>query len=276
MCGPLSEYLEEMFSLEGRTAVVTGGGGVLCSRMAEAMAQAGASVILWDVRQDALNEKLAQIRKTLGDDDQRANAVQVDLMNEDSIRAAIEKSVKFTGKVDILLNGAGGNRGKSTLQEVKAEDIEFVLKLNLLAGCILPAKHFSKYWIEKKIKGTIINIASMASFNPLSGVYAYSAAKAAVMNQTVAQAKELAPYGIRANAIAPGFLIGDQNRALLLNPDGSLTARGQAVINHTPAGRFGEPQELVGAILFLASEKAAGFVSGVTLPVDGGYLAFNI
>ncbi len=116
----------------------------------------------------------------------------------------------------------------------------------------------------------------MASFNPLSGVYAYSAAKAAVMNQTVAQAKELAPFGIRANAIAPGFLIADQNRALLLNPDGSLTPRGQAVIHHTPAGRFGEAHELVGAILFLASDKAAGFVSGITLPVDGAYLAFNI
>jgi NAD(P)-dependent dehydrogenase (short-subunit alcohol dehydrogenase family) len=264
-----------MFSLEGRTAVVTGGGGVLCSRMAEALAQAGASVILWDIRQDALDEKLAQIRRTIGDD-RRAHAVQVDLMNEDSIRSAIEKSVKFTGRVEILLNGAGGNRGRSTLQEVKTEDIEFVLKLNLLAGCILPVKHFSKYWIEEKIKGTIINIASMASFSPLSGVYAYSAAKAAVMNQTVAQAKELAPYGIRANAIAPGFLVAEQNRALLLNPDGSLTPRGQAVIHHTPAGRFGEPHELVGAILFLASEKAAGFVSGITLPIDGGYLAFNI
>jgi NAD(P)-dependent dehydrogenase (short-subunit alcohol dehydrogenase family) len=275
MCSPLTEYLESMFSLEGRTAVVTGGAGVLCSRMAEALARAGASVILWDIRQDALDEKVAQIRETLGEDP-RAHAVQVDLMSEDSIRAGIEKSVQFTGKVDLLVNGAGGNRGKSTLQEVKVEDIEFVLKLNLLAGCILPVKHFSKYWIEKKIKGTIINIASMASFNPLSGVYAYSAAKAAVMNQTVAQAKELAPYGIRANAIAPGFLIGDQNRALLLNPDGSLTARGQAVIHHTPAGRFGEPQELVGAVLFLASENAAGFISGVTLPIDGGYLAFNI
>jgi NAD(P)-dependent dehydrogenase (short-subunit alcohol dehydrogenase family) len=264
-----------MFSLEGKTAVVTGGGGVLCSRMAEAMAQAGANVILWDIRQDALDEKVAAIRQAIGDA-KRANSVQVDLMNEDSIKAAIDKSVKFHGRVDILVNGAGGNRGKSTLQEVKIEDIDFVLKLNLLAGCILPVKHLSKYWIEKKIKGVIINIASMASFNPLSGVYAYSAAKAAVMNQTMAQAKELAPHGIRANAIAPGFLVAEQNRALLLNPDGSLTPRGQAVINHTPFGRFGEPHELVGAVLFLASDKAAGFVSGITLPIDGGYLAWNI
>jgi len=275
MCSPVTDYLSEMFSLEGRTAVVTGGGGVLCSRMAAAMARAGANVILWDIRQDALDEKVAKIRQTLGDA-KRADSVQVDLMNEASIKAAIEKSAKLFGPVDILLNGAGGNRGKATLQEVKVEDIEFVLKLNLLAGCILPVKHFSKYWIEKKIKGIIINIASMSSFNPLSGVYAYSAAKAAVMNQTMAQAKELAPYGIRANAIAPGFLIADQNRALLLNPDGSLTARGQAVITHTPFGRFGEPDELLGAVLFLASDKAAGFVSGITLPVDGAYLAYNI
>jgi NAD(P)-dependent dehydrogenase (short-subunit alcohol dehydrogenase family) len=184
--------------------------------------------------------------------------------------------VKLYGKVDMLVNGAGGNRGKSTLQEVKAEDVEFVLKLNLLAGCILPVKHFSKYWIEKKIKGTVLNIASMSSYNPLSGVYAYSAAKAAVMNQTQAQAKELAPYGIRVNAIAPGFLVADQNRALLLNPDGSLTPRGQAVIAHTPYGRFGEAHELMGTVLFLMSDKAAGFVSGATVPVDGGYLAWNI
>lgn len=275
MCSPITQYLEKMFSLEGKTAVVTGGGGVLCSQMAEAMARAGANVILWDIRQEALDEKVAKIRTAIGDN-KRANSVQVNLMDEKSIQEAIEKSVKLYGKVDILVNGAGGNRGKATLQDVKAEDIEFVLKLNLLAGCILPVKHFSKYWIEKKIKATVINIASMSSFNPLSGVYAYSAAKAAVMNQTVAQAKELAPHGIRVNAIAPGFLIADQNRALLLNPDGSLTARGQAVINHTPYGRFGEAHELMGTVLFLVSDQAAGFVSGITVPVDGGYLAFNI
>ncbi len=270
-----NSYLMNMFSLEGRTAVVTGGGGVLCSLMGEALAAAGANVILWDIRQEALDEKVAKIRKAIKNDE-RVNSVQVNLMDEESIKAAIEKSVKLYGQVDILINGAGGNRGKSTLQEVKAEDVEFVLKLNLLAGCILPIKHFSKYWIEKKIKASVINIASMSSYNPLSGVYAYSAAKAAVMNQTVAQAKELAPFGIRVNAIAPGFLIADQNRALLLNPDGSLTARGQAVIAHTPYGRFGEAHELCGAVIFLMSNQAAGFVSGITLPVDGGYLAFNI
>jgi NAD(P)-dependent dehydrogenase (short-subunit alcohol dehydrogenase family) len=154
--------------------------------------------------------------------------------------------------------------------------VEFVLKLNLLAGCILPVKHFSKYWIENKIQGCVLNVASMASYNPLSGVYAYSAAKAAVMNQTVAQAKELAPHGIRANAIAPGFIVADQNRRLLLNEDGSPTPRGQAVLSHTPFNRFGEAAEMMGTVLFLVSDKAAGFVTGVTVPVDGGYLAYNI
>jgi len=268
-------YLEQMFGLSGKTAVVTGGGGVLCSQMASALCKAGANVILWDIRQEALDEKVAKIQAECGDK-KKATSVQVDLMNEESIKKALEASIKIFGKVDILLNGAGGNRGKSTLQDVKAEDVEFVLKLNLLAGCILPVKHFSKYWIDSKIKGCILNIASMASFNPLSGVYAYSAAKAAVLNQTIAQAKELAPFGIRANAIAPGFIIADQNRALMLNPDGSVTPRGQAVLAHTPYGRFGDAEEMMGAVLFLVSDKAASFVSGITVPVDGGYLAFNI
>jgi NAD(P)-dependent dehydrogenase (short-subunit alcohol dehydrogenase family) len=268
-------YLTDMFGLSGKTAVVTGGGGVLCSQMAAAMAKAGANIILWDIRQEALDEKVAVIRKECGND-KAVTSVKVDLMNEESIKQALDASVKLFGKVDILLNGAGGNKGKSNLQDVKAEDIEFVLKLNLLAGCILPVKHFSKYWIEKKIKGCVLNIASMASFNPLSGVYAYSAAKAAVMNQTVAQAAELAPHGIRVNAIAPGFIVADQNRALLLNPDGTNTARGKAVLGHTPFGRFGEASEMMGAVLFLVSDKAASFVSGITVPVDGAYLAFNI
>lgn len=269
------DYLNDMFGLKGKTAVVTGGGGVLCSQMGSALAKAGANVILWDIRQEALDEKVAVLAKECGDA-KRVSSVQVNLMDEESLQAALAKSVAIFGKVDILLNGAGGNRGKSTLQDVKAEDFEFVLKLNLLAGCVLPVKYFSKYWIENKIKGCILNIASMASYNPLSGVYAYSAAKAGVMNQTVAQAKELAPHGIRANAIAPGFIVADQNRALLLNPDNTPTARGQAVLGHTPFGRFGEAHEMMGAVLFLVSDKAASFVSGVTVPVDGAYLGFNI
>ncbi len=267
-------YLEEKFGLSGKTVVVTGGGGTLCSAIAEAFAGAGANVILWDIRQEAMDAKARIIAESCGDAG-RVATVAVDLMDESSIVKGLEESVSKFGKVDILLNGAGGNRGKGPLVEVNADDFDFVLKLNLLAGCILPTKYVAKYWIDNKIQGVIINIASMAAFNPLSGTWAYSSAKAAVMNQTMAHAKELAEYGIRVNAIAPGFFVADQNRKLLLNDDGSPTQRGKDVLAHTPMDRFGEPEDLAGAAIFLAA-GGAGFVSGITLPIDGAYLCQNI
>lgn len=267
-------YLDKKFSLSGKTAIITGGGGTLCSAIAEGFACAGANVILWDINLAAMKAKAEIVAKACGDK-QKVSFVEVNLMEEDSIVKALEKSVKIYGSVEILLNGAGGNRGKGPLVDVKTEDFEFVLKLNLLAGCVLPTKHIAKYWIDKKIKGNIINIASMAGFNPLSGVWAYSAAKSAVMNQTMAHAKELAKYGIRVNAIAPGFFIADQNRKLLLNDDDTPTDRGKSVLAKTPLGRFGLPDYLTGATVFLASD-AAEFVTGVTLPIDGGYLCDNI
>jgi len=269
-----ASILEAKFSLEGRTAVITGGAGTLCTAMAKGYAQAGARVMLWDIRQDALDRAVRDIGDACGNS-AKASALAVDLMDEECIAAAVRESAATLGAFDILINGVGGARGKTPLVETKLEDVEFVLKLNLLAGCLLPTKHVAKYWIDNGIKGTIINIASMAAFNPLSGVWAYSAAKAGVMNQTIAHAKELAPYGIRVNAIAPGFLVGDQNRRLLLNEDGSMTQRGKDVIAHTPMGRFGEPDDLVAAVIFLAAEGAR-FVSGVTLAVDGAYLCQNI
>lgn len=267
-------YLEDKFSLAGKTAIVTGGGGTLCSEMAAGMAMAGANVILWDIRPEALEEKAATIAEACGDGS-RIACVTVDLMNEESIAAALAESAEKFGSVDILLNGAGGNRGKSPLTEVDQSDFEFVLKLNLLAGCVMPTKHVGKYFIDNKVEGVIINIASMAGFNPLSGVWAYSAAKAAVMNQTMAHAKEFAQYGIRVNAIAPGFFIADQNRKLLLNDDGSPTQRGKDVLAHTPAGRFGEANDLTATAVFLAA-AGSSFISGITLPVDGAYLCHNI
>ena len=157
------------------------------------------------------------------------------------------------------------------------ETFEFVLRLNLVAGLMVPTKVFASYWIDKKVKGAIINMASMASYIPLSGVWAYDAAKAAVLNLTQASAKEFAPHGIRVNAIAPGFFVGKQNRALLYDEStGELTDRGKAIIARTPYGRFGETDELAGALLFLASDAAAGFVTGISLAVDGGYLVDNI
>ncbi len=267
-------YLEGKFGLKGKTAIITGGGGTLCGAIAQGYANAGANVILWDIREDAMQEKTRIICESCGDSS-RVTYVQVDLMDEASIAKALQTSIQKFGQADILLNGAGGNRGKGPLVDVNEKDFDFVFKLNLMAGCILPTKHIAKYWIDNNIKGVIINIASMAGFNPLSGVWAYSAAKAAVMNQTMAHAKEFAKNGIRVNAIAPGFFIADQNRRLLLNEDGSLTQRGKDVIAHTPAERFGVPDDLVAATIFLAAE-GAGFVSGITLPIDGAYLCDNI
>ena len=268
-------YLEKMFSLEGKTVVITGGGGTLGSAMGAGMAKVGANIILWDVRQEALDEKAARIADACGDAS-RAKSVVVDLMNEESIQAALDKSVAMFGAVDVLLNACGGNRGKCPLVEQKVEDYMFVLKLNLIAGCLAPTKAYAKYCMANKRKGSIINMASMSSYIPLSGVWAYDAAKAAVLNQTMAFAKELAPHGIRVNAIAPGFFLTDQNRALLINEEtGEPTARGKLVLSKTPYGRFGDPDELAGTAIFLASD-AADFVCGITLPVDGAYLCDSI
>ena len=266
----MADYLNEMFSLAGKRAVVTGGGGVLGTDMASALARAGADVVLWDVREDALEAAAARIKKEAGRD--CVSTRKVDLMDEAEMLAAIDSA----GDFQVLLNACGGNRGKAPLVEQDMETFQFVMKLNVEAGCFLPMKVVAKRWIEKGVKGNIINIASMASYVPLSGVWAYDAAKAAVKNLTEGAAKELAPHGIRVNAIAPGFFIGEQNRRLLTNEDGSLTERGQAVIDHTPFGRFGDAPELMGAVLYLASDAAAGFVTGITVPVDGGYLIQNI
>ena len=152
-----------------------------------------------------------------------------------------------------------------------------ILKLNLLAGLVTPTRVFARYWIAKGVHGDVINMTSMASYKCLSGVWAYNAAKAGVLNLNEGLARELAPHGIRVNAIAPGFFLGYQNRALLIDEaTGGLTARGKTIIGKTPFGRFGEKEELCGAVLFLASRAASGFVTGVSIPVDGGYLTDNI
>jgi NAD(P)-dependent dehydrogenase (short-subunit alcohol dehydrogenase family) len=178
---------------------------------------------------------------------------------------------------EVLINGVGGNRGKSRFTDVDVAQFEEVLRLNLTAGLLVPTKAFASRWLEVHVEGAIINIASMSSYIPLSGVWAYDAAKAGVLNLTMACAKEFAPHGIRVNAIAPGFFLGKQNRALLIDEETEeLTERGRAVIEHTPLGRFGNADELAGAVLYLASNRASGFVTGVTIPVDGGYLVHNI
>jgi NAD(P)-dependent dehydrogenase (short-subunit alcohol dehydrogenase family) len=207
----------------------------------------------------------------------RVAGKRVDTAVESEVAEALASATSSLGSPELLINAVGGNIGKAPLIETQMDQFEEVMRLNLIAGLMVPTKVFGAHWIENKIKGTIINLTSMGSYNPLSGVWAYDAAKAGVLNLTQGMANEFAPYGIRVNAIAPGFFLGKQNRALLIDEKtGEYTERGKAVINHTPYGRFGEPEELIGATLFLASSKASGFVTGISIPVDGGYLAFNI
>jgi len=269
-------YLDEMFGLDGKTVVITGGGGVIAGAMSEALLKAGAKVALWDIEKKFADAAVERLTEKTGAGD-RLFGVQVDAMSEESVREAVQTTESAAGPVGILINAAGGNRGKGPFIETDIEQFEFVLKLNLVAGLMVPTKVVVKHWIDNGIEGSIINLASMSSYIPLSGVWAYDAAKAAVMNLTMGAAKEFAAHKIRVNALAPGFFIGKQNRALLIDEKtGDLTPRGQDVIRHTPAGRFGEVSELAGATLFLASNAAAGFVTGVTLPIDGGYLIDNI
>jgi NAD(P)-dependent dehydrogenase (short-subunit alcohol dehydrogenase family) len=265
-------YVEKMFEHTGRTIVLTGGGGVLAGGMAEAFLQAGAKVSLWDIDAKAVEGAKARLAKDTGAGD-RVDGVVVDTMAEASVEQAVAATEKRFGGLDVLVNTAGGNRSKSPFVETDMAQFEFVLKLNLVAGLMVPTKVVCKHWIAKGVKGAIINMASMGSYIPLSGVWAYDAAKAGVLNLTMATAKEFAPHGIRVNALAPGFFVGKQNRALLIDEKtGQLTQRGKDVIGRTPFGRFGDTKELNGAVLYLASNEAAGFVTGTCIPVDGGFL----
>lgn len=270
-------YLSDMFGLSGVTAVITGGGGTIGGALAEALMRAGARVALWGHRRETLDRQMEKV--CAGEDAfrERMLGVRVDAGDEQGVREAIDATEAGLGPPSILINGVGGNRGKSPVVDTDLDTFAFVLKLNLMAGLMVPTKAVCGYWIDRGMKGCVINLASMASYLPLSGVWAYDAAKAGVLNLTQAFAREFAPHGIRVNAIAPGFFIGKQNKSLLIDEQsGGLTERGQAIVARTPAGRFGEPSELAGAVLFLASEKASGFVTGVSIPVDGGYLVNNI
>jgi NAD(P)-dependent dehydrogenase (short-subunit alcohol dehydrogenase family) len=244
--------------------------------MSGALLSAGANVVIWSRTQASIDQVLKKLT-TAKELSARIVGKRVDTAVESEVAEALTSATASFGSPEILINAVGGNIGKAPIIETQMDQFEEVLRLNLIAGLMVPTKVFGAYWIENKIKGAIINLTSMASYNPLSGVWAYDAAKAGVLNLTQGVANEFAPYGIRVNAIAPGFFLGKQNRALLINEKtGDYTERGKAVINHTPYGRFGEPQELIGATLFLASNRASGFVTGVSIPVDGGYLAHNI
>ena len=273
----------EQFSLNGKVAVVTGGTGVLGGAMARGLAAAGARVAVMGRRADVARQVAADI-VAAGDE---ATALPADVLDEESLKSACRTLIDSWGSVDILINAAGGNHpdatvfGDLTFFNVPRVALEGVVGLNF-TGTVLPIQVFGEP-MARQGNGSIINISSMAAQKVLTRVMGYSAAKAAVDNLTRWLAVDLAQKhgaGLRVNAIAPGFFIGEQNRALLTNvdapprPDGAptLTERGQQIVDHTPMGRFGEPDELIGAAIWLASD-ASRFVTGIVLPVDGGFSA---
>lgn len=269
-------YLDEMFGLVGRTAIVAGGAGAIGSAMSETLLKAGAKVVVWSRSDDSLRNVRAKLMQVSNGKD-CIFTHRVDTASEQQVVEAFEQCIKEVGEAEILINAVGGNMGKSDFIETDLDLFTKIIELNLMAGLMVPTKVVASHWIKNRIKGTIINLASMTSYNPLSGVWAYDAAKAAVLNLTKATANEFAVHRIRVNAIAPGFFLGKQNRSLMVNQEtGEFTARGRAIIERTPWGRLGDISELAGVTLFLASAKASGFATGICIPVDGGYLAHNI
>ena len=277
-------------NLRGRTAVVTGGGGVLCSAFSEALAECGAAVAVLDLHEDAAERVADRIRQNGG----KAIALGCDVLDKTSLEEANEKVLAEFGVIDILLNGAGGNNPRATTDletanftlpetdpdapkpksffDLDPEGVSFVFRLNFL-GTLLPTQVFAKEM--KSGEGVILNVSSMNAFRPLTKIPAYSAAKSAVSNFTQWLAVHFAPGGIRVNAIAPGFFVTAQNRALLFREDGEPTERTGKILAATPMKRFGQPEELIGALLYLVDNRASGFVTGVVLPVDGGFNAYS-
>ena len=273
-----TDYLRRLFELAGKVAVVTGGGGVLCSAMCRALARAGAKVAVLDLNEEAAQRVADDIAAASGE----AIAIQCDVLDKASIEAAAQKVVETFGRVDILINGAGGNKKQATTSpdlaffDLPADAIRWVFNLNFI-GTLLPSQVFGRLMVEQG-EGVILNISSMNAFRPLTRIPAYSAAKAAVSNFTqwlaVHVAQEYSPR-IRVNALAPGFFLTEQNRFLLTDEaTGELTPRGRTIIAHTPVGRFGDPEDLIGTMLWLLS-PGAEFVTGIVVPVDGGFSAFS-
>ena len=268
---------DPLFDISNQVIVITGGGGVLMSALARGFAARGAHVALLN-RTLSKSEPIANEIRARGGN---AIALQGDVTERESLEHAAEKIIATFGKIDHLVNGAGGQRpGAIALTadkffDLPESDLRAVIDLNLM-GTILPSQVFGKFLAQQK-RGSILNISSMAAMRPLTRVVGYAAAKAAIDNFTqwlaVMLARDISP-SLRVNAIAPGFFLGDQNRALLVNDAGELTPRGQSIIAHTPMGRFGEPNDLLATALWLLS-PGASFVTGVVIPVDGGFSAFS-
>jgi NAD(P)-dependent dehydrogenase (short-subunit alcohol dehydrogenase family) len=276
-------------SLEGKVAVITGGGGILCSNFAREMARLKMKVAVLDLNLDKATEVVNQIKSQGG----TAIAVTCNVLEKESIIAAAETVKTQLGPCDVLINGAGGNhpKGNTTKETLTMEDIknpdpkittffdlaadgfQFVFNLNFM-GTFLPTQVFATQMVGRP-GVSVINISSMSAPCPMTKVAAYSAAKAAVNNFTQWLAVHLADVGIRVNAIAPGFFLTEQNRTLMTNPDGSPTPRAEKVIAHTPMRRFGQPDDLLGTLTWLIDENTSGFITGVVVPVDGGFMAYS-
>ena len=271
--------------LSGKVAVVTGAGGVLCSQMAKVLARAGAKVALVNRSEEAINQYAAEINAEGG----IAKAYKANVLDRAALEEVAEKILNDLGPCDILVNGAGGNNPKATTDkeyyepgDIDAEtksffdldeaSVDAVFTLNF-SGTLLPTQVFSQQMLDRG--GNIINISSMNAFTPLTKIPAYSGAKAAVSNFTQWLAVHFSKVGIRVNAIAPGFFSTKQNAKLLWNEDGTPTARTKKILAATPMDRFGKTEELDGALLFLVNDEAAGFITGVVLPVDGGFSAYS-
>ena len=272
--------------LSGKVAVVTGAGGVLCSAFAKVLARAGAKVALLDLNYDAADKFAQEIVEEGG----VAKAYKCNVLDKEICYAVADQVQADFGPCDILLNGAGGNNARATtdkeyfeLGDIEADTksffdldksgVEFVFNLNFI-GTLIPTQAFARQMVGRE-GCNIMNISSMNAYTPLTKIPAYSGAKAAISNFTAWLAVHFSKVGIRVNAIAPGFFSTQQNASLLWNPDGSPTARTGKILAATPMGRFGLPEELNGALLFLLNNEAAGFITGVTLPIDGGFSAYS-
>ena len=268
----------------GKVVVVTGAGGLICGAMAKAFAQSGAKVAALDLNEDAV-KALADELKAEGF---ICEGYKANVLDPEALEAVHQAVLADLGPCDILVNGAGGNNPRATTDneyqheakeggksffDLQADGVDFVFKLNF-QGTLLPTQAFAKDMVEKKA-GCILNVSSMNAYTPLTKIPAYSAAKAGISNFTQWQATHFAGTGIRCNAIAPGFLVSAQNKALLFNEDGTPTARSAKILNGTPMNRFVDADELLGGTLFLCDEKSASAITGVVLPIDCGFAAYS-
>lgn len=276
-------------NLKDRVAVITGGGGVLCSGFARDLAAQGMKVAILDLNLEAAQKVADEINAAGG----TALGVACNVLDTDSLKKAKQQVNEAFGPCDLLLNGAGGNNPKGTTTkdtlslediteknpdvktffDLEPEGIQFVFNLNIL-GTLLTTQVFALDMVGRE-HTTIINVSSMNAYRPLTRIPAYSAAKAGVSNFTQWMAVHFADVGIRVNALAPGFFSTNQNKTLLYNPDGSLSARSEKIISHTPLRRFGTPEDLTGTLLYLADETYSAFVTGVIIPIDGGFAAYS-